>query len=127
MEGIVLLAEAANTHDKLVSMLRGGITSIYSESKPVNFAGSIVMFLVTRAEDAGVRKFLIECKKSDGEVWMALKQDVEISSGIKRINSVVPFVASFPEYDDFTLSLRVDDEVIASFEFEVALPPQKSK
>ena len=68
MKAKLILAESATLHpDGTVSMLRAGITRLWSPEVPVVFRASLVVRIEAEAAERGKNEFEIHCINEDGK------------------------------------------------------------
>jgi len=111
MEAQLILAEAAAHHsDGTLSMLRAGITHLWSEASPWNLHGSLVMRILADLGDRGKHEFDLQCLDEDGRTGAPpLKGQFEVPAGGGTTATVLGVQLKFEHAGKYTFYLRIDN------------------
>ena len=128
MEAQLILAEAATSHpDGTVSMLRAGITNVWSEKPPFQLNGALVVRLVPNLADAGKHEFRLLFTDADGQpVIGPLAGHFEVSRGGGPVNLVMGLSCQIKKAGSYAFSFQIDQLEKGSWTVHCATPPQRA-
>jgi len=127
MKAKMLLAEAATGHpDGTVSMLRAGITHVWTQpNPPYGIQAALVSRIEADLGDTGQHQFDLRCMNDDGaEVIPRLAGHFQVAAGGGANNLILNFNTPLPKPGRYTFVLRVDNVQLDQCTVQVAPAPQ---
>jgi hypothetical protein len=126
MKAKLLLSEAATGHpDGTISMLRAGITHVWTQpNPPYGLQAALVSRIEADLGDAGQHQFDLRCMNDDGaEVMPRLAGQFAVASGGGANNLILNFNTVFPKPGRYTFVLRVDNVQLDQCSVQVTPAP----
>jgi hypothetical protein len=126
MKAKLLLSEAATGHpDGTISMLRAGITHVWTQpNPPYGLQAALVSRIEADLGDAGQHQFDLRCMNDDGaEVMPRLAGQFAVASGGGTNNLILNFNTVFPKPGRYTFVLRVDNVQLDQCSVQVTPAP----
>ena len=127
MKAKMILAEAATGHpDGTVSMLRAGITHVWTQpNPPFGIQAALVSRIEADIGDAGQHQFDLRCMNDDGaEVMPRLSGHFAVAAGGGANNVILNFNTPIPKHGRYTFVLRVDNVQLDQCTVQVSPAPQ---
>jgi hypothetical protein len=128
MEAQLILAEAATNHpDGTVSMLRAGITNVWSDKPPYQLGGALVVRIAPSLADTGSHEFRLGFMDADGgQVIPPLSGRFEVGHGAGPVNLVMNLNCRLQKSGSYIFTFFVDQQELGSWTITCAAPPTQA-